>query len=223
MILEGLSILAVPKRVHSSAGRAGNFEVVVGVAGFEPANSCSQGKRVRPDFPTPRYSRAWAGGKGARRNFQLAVVEHRKHAALTFVGSHETIKPQHLEVGQPGRPGSLSTSAISTAYLFRVGGPRWEKAQDVGVEIGYGKLPCVFNRVVIIPVLRSRNGKGLLGVREFHPLPEAFAFSRLLPIKRFDALEHKLTSQRETCQWVKKGRTIQNIRKSRRSGRCCKS
>ena len=34
-------------------------ESVVGVAGFEPANSCSQGKRVRPDFPTPRDSRAW--------------------------------------------------------------------------------------------------------------------------------------------------------------------
>lgn len=30
---------------------------MVGVVGFEPTNSCAQGKRVRPGFPTPRYSR----------------------------------------------------------------------------------------------------------------------------------------------------------------------
>jgi hypothetical protein len=127
---------------------------MVGVLGFEPRFSASQAQRVRPDFPTPRDSRAWSGrvqiGRGiddsaiAAHIFLLLLgrqafrVRHsdpdKKQHAQHFQRSHETIKPQHLAVVQPGPLPHKRVNADSTGYRHKISGAHVGKPQALGVD-----------------------------------------------------------------------------------------
>jgi hypothetical protein len=138
---------------------------VVGVTGFEPAYSRSQAERVRPDFPTPRDSRAWFGRVQVGRGIDGAIPAHvffflrgiqasrfeaypleysrvsdsktdQKECADDFQGPHETIKPLYIAVGQPGRLPHKRVIVVSTVYVCSVLQYGFCGPQSIGVDCG---------------------------------------------------------------------------------------